>query len=150
MSGTAASALPGPTAGMAATLVVPNRMSALRPMSEWLVDAARRFGAPGKVVDALELAANEAVANVIDYAFQDGEAHDIVLTLSRAHDGLRLAIADDGAAFDPLSVPEPVQPASIDDATIGGLGIALVRGMTDECRYARVDDRNVLTLELRF
>lgn len=142
--------MPDPAAGPgAARFTLPNQASALRPMSAWLVDAVRAAGGSERAASALELAANELVANAIEHAFPDGGAHEIALSLTRAEGEWVLRIVDDGAPFDPLARPDPVAPASLGDAAIGGLGIALARRSVDECRYAREADRNVLTLVVR-
>jgi serine/threonine-protein kinase RsbW len=57
-----------------------------------------------------------------------------------------LQIEDDGIAFNPLEVPERVAPTSLEDAPIGGLGVALIRKTMERCEYARRGGRNVLRL----
>jgi serine/threonine-protein kinase RsbW len=57
-----------------------------------------------------------------------------------------LDIEDDGVAFNPFDAPQHVQPASLEEANIGGLGIALMRRLMDECTYARRGGRNVLEM----
>ena len=57
-----------------------------------------------------------------------------------------LEIHDHGPAFDPLSVPPPVKPKSVEEATIGGFGIHLVRSMSNGCKYERRHGENVLTV----
>jgi anti-sigma regulatory factor (Ser/Thr protein kinase) len=56
---------------------------------------------------------------------------------------------DDGVAFNPLEAPAPRQPGSLAEATVGGLGIHLIRSFTDECRYRRENGRNHLTMVAR-
>ncbi len=53
---------------------------------------------------------------------------------------------DDGIAFDPTLADDPDTDAALDDRQVGGLGILLVRTMTDTQTYARVDGHNVLTV----
>jgi anti-sigma regulatory factor (Ser/Thr protein kinase) len=59
-----------------------------------------------------------------------------------------LTLRDNGLAFDPLARAAPNLDLEIADRDVGGLGIHLVRALADECRYARVDDCNVLTIQL--
>jgi len=54
-----------------------------------------------------------------------------------------LRTEDDGVAFDPTAVEAPDLEASLDDRAIGGLGIVLIKEMTDRQTYNRVDGRNV-------
>lgn len=129
-----------------AVFSLPNRIEALRPMSNWLVDAVQALGAPARAAGAFELAANEAVANIIEHAFPEGGLHEILLRLACVDDGVRLEIVDRGRPFDPLALPDPVEPAALEAARVGGLGVALIRRSVDRCRYERRGDSNVLTL----
>ena len=53
---------------------------------------------------------------------------------------------DDAPPFDPLSLAAPDLAAGLDERSMGGLGIHLVRELVDEVSYRRVDGRNELTL----
>ncbi len=55
-------------------------------------------------------------------------------------------ISDDAPAFDPLQVPEPDTSANLDDREIGGLGIFLIRKVTDSATYRYEKAKNILTL----
>ena len=144
-AGVAGTAPPGPVH----SLSVVNNLAELRRMSEWLVQAARSFALPPERISELELCANEAVTNVISYAYDRPERHTIALRLRRAADGVSLEIEDDGRPFDPLSATLPAAPASLDDAKIGGAGLKLIRGMMAACHYQRRNDKNILTLTVR-
>ncbi len=133
----------------ASRLMIPNQLSALRRMSEWLEETIRELDAPEQMSFKFDLCANEAVANIISYAYRDSGTHEITLSLSRDDDLLCLEIEDDGIAFDPLARPEHEQPESLADASIGGLGVDLIRKFMDECRYVRRNGHNVLTLAAR-
>ena len=58
-------------------------------------------------------------------------------------------LRDRGLAFDPWEAPEPVRPTSLEEAPIGGLGIHLMRRVSDGLGYRRDGGGNVLTLEFR-
>lgn len=115
-------------------------------MSAWLDGALRRLNAPQALFFGFDLCANEAVANIVEHAFPDGGAHEIVLRLRSTGGALCLEIEDDGIAFNPLDQPPHRAPASLEDARIGGLGIELIRHYMHACDYARRDGRNLLTL----
>ena len=59
---------------------------------------------------------------------------------------LSLAIIDDGDPFDPTTadVTDPSIPA--DERRAGGLGLILIRQMTDVQEYRRVDEQNILII----
>ena len=60
---------------------------------------------------------------------------------------MRLIIEDHGPAFDPTHAPDPELPTRLEDATIGGLGIQLMRRFAQSMNYQRRDGINKLTLE---
>lgn len=130
----------------ASRLIIPNRLDALRPMSEWLDESIRAGGLPEALAFKFDLCANEAVTNIISYAYTDGAPHDISLRLFREGGAVSLEIVDDGVAFNPLQRPQHAAPARLEDADVGGLGVDLIRSFMSECRYVRRDGRNVLTL----
>ena len=59
---------------------------------------------------------------------------------------VRMRTDDDGVAFDPTLADSPDIEASLEDRAIGGLGILLMREMTDSQVYERVDGHNILTV----
>lgn len=128
-------------------IVLSNQVSELRRMTQWLWVTAASAGIAEALVQKLDLAANEAVTNIISYAYSDGMRHDITLELEKTGDGARLVIRDDGMPFNVLAVPEHAVPASLESAAIGGLGVHLIRGLTSRCEYQRENGFNVLLLE---
>ena len=94
----------------------------------------------------IHLALEEAVSNVIMYAYPEGTAGNMVLDAVRDGNRLRFTLVDRGKAFDPTAAPEANLSASLEDRPIGGLGIHLVRSIMDSIRYERRDGKNVLTL----
>ena len=94
----------------------------------------------------INLALEEAVCNVIMYAYPEGTAGTMDLEAVREGNQLRFTLVDRGKAFDPTAAPEANLSASLEDRPIGGLGIHLVRSIMDGIRYERRDGKNVLTL----
>lgn len=132
--------------GLFHRLIVPNQVSAIRPMSTWLEQRMREMGIADELVFKFDLCANEAVTNVISYAYPDGGEHQIELCLRIEDDTLILEIQDDGIPFNPLERPPHVQPEDLEHASIGGLGVNLIRKMMDGCHYRRSDGRNILAM----
>jgi serine/threonine-protein kinase RsbW len=128
------------------TLTIHNQISEIRRMSQWLEDASQQLGVPADSSFKFDLCANEAVTNVISYAFPENGDHEIILRLSVDQQVASLEIEDDGTPFNPLDTPDHVQPASLEEASIGGLGIDLIRRMMDECNYAYRNGKNILRM----
>ena len=89
---------------------------------------------------------DELLNNVVSYAYQDDEAHDIEVRVEVAGDRLVVSIADDGIPFNPFDADTPDTGLALEDRTIGGLGIHLVLKVMDKVAYQRRTDKNVLTL----
>lgn len=94
----------------------------------------------------LNFVLEEIISNVIKYAYQDDNIHLIHVQISHEGERVRITIADDGKAFDPLHSPEPNTGLPVEEREIGGLGIHLVRKMTQQMAYIRDNGNNILTI----
>lgn len=113
--------------------------------SGWARVLAERAGLDEDKTYALDLTIVEMVTNIVDYSYK-GAAGEIRLDLDVGAARAVLTILDRGPAFDPLSVPPPQKPKSVEEAQVGGFGIHLVRSMSNGCHYERRDGSNVLTV----
>jgi len=89
---------------------------------------------------------DEAVTNVVMYAYPKNVKGNVRITIERVNDRVLVEIIDSGAPFNPLDHPVPDVSASIEKRLIGGLGIHLMRNMMDEMNYRRIGDKNYLSL----
>jgi anti-sigma regulatory factor (Ser/Thr protein kinase) len=90
----------------------------------------------------IELATEEVICNIISYS----SASSLTIHLGFSTKEARLEFLDDGFPFNPIDKATPDLNASLEDRTIGGLGIHLVRSCMDEIKYARKNNQNILTL----
>ena len=93
----------------------------------------------------LQLAVEEAITNVIKHGYEETPG-TIAIRCTAGDDEIAIEISDNAPAFDPLGVPEPDTSADIDQRGIGGLGIFLIRRVTDSATYRYEQDKNILTL----
>jgi anti-sigma regulatory factor (Ser/Thr protein kinase) len=96
----------------------------------------------------LALALDEAVTNVISYAFV-GEAppHRVEVRLEIAAETVTATVVDNGRSFDPSAPPAPHVSAPLEERTPGGLGNLLMHRMVDRVEYRRSGSQNHLRLE---
>ena len=94
----------------------------------------------------LRLAVEEAVVNVIEYAYPDGQTGDIEVKIMSDTKSLKTVIKDTGVAFDPTKKDKTDTSLSVEDRQMGGLGLLLVRELMDTINYERTEGKNVLTL----
>lgn len=115
----------------------------------WARAEADAAGLPDARGLDLELAVEEALMNVCTHAYE-GRGGEMTVRTGRTEEGLVVEIVDAGPSFDPLSLPPPDTTVPLDERKIGGLGILLVRRVTDAVRWRREAERNVLTLVFAF
>jgi sigma-B regulation protein RsbU (phosphoserine phosphatase) len=130
-------------------LILTNHHSELPRMVGWLEDLQTRLGWSYELMSQVNLILEEWLVNVISYAFDDDQLHEIEIRLWQGEKELRIEVCDDGAPFDPTTQKEPDLDAAIEERDIGGLGIHFIRTSLDEFRYARRDDKNVVTMVKR-
>jgi anti-sigma regulatory factor (Ser/Thr protein kinase) len=93
-----------------------------------------------------ELAFEEVVTNIVRHGSPDG---DIEVTVVSGEHEIVLTFEDNGVPFDPGGRPDPVVPASIDEAPLGGLGVLLLKKISTRMSYTRTPQcRNQLTLAI--
>ncbi len=132
------------------TLVISATLENLEALMAHGRDAATACGMDTKTIARVELALEEVLVNVINYAYapdQDHISENIELDCSWDNNkSLTITVTDQGPAFDPLNRPDPDTTLSVDDRAIGGLGIFLTKEMMDDVSYERSRGKNILTL----
>ncbi len=94
----------------------------------------------------LQLALEEVLVNVINYAYPADVVGDISLTAELFHDSLIFTLRDGGTPFDPTQIAEPDVDAPLEERPIGGLGIHLVRHIMESISYSYTAGSNILTM----
>lgn len=132
------------------TLQLENTNEAIGPATQtaeaWL--DARQL--PPNVSYLVSLAIEELVTNCIKYGYDDDGKHTIDIVLSVSDQALTMRVVDDGHPFDPLALTTPDLSQDIEEREIGGLGIHLLKELSDDIQYERHDGTNRLTLIKRF
>ena len=102
------------------------------------------------LTDSLNLAVEEAVVNVINYAYPEGTEGEIFIDSATSPSALTFTITDSGKPFDPTARGEVDINAGVEERPVGGLGIHLVRKIMDVVRYERRGGKNVLILTKKY
>ena len=127
-------------------ITVRNELSELERVGAALERFGEQHGLPTRAVFELTLALDELLTNVISYAYDDGAEHGIVVRLRRPPGEVVIELEDDGRAFNPLDVAPPDFDLAMEDRPIGGLGVHIVRRVSDDLAYERTNGKNRLTL----
>lgn len=128
------------------TLLMKNKVQEVKRFSSFMKSVTERMDIGKSLGRQLRLAVEEAVVNVIDYAYPSGTEGDITVKVMFDGHTLRVQIIDAGVSFDPTAKEAADTTLSVEDRQIGGLGILLVRELMDSVNYERTDGTNVLTL----
>ena len=132
---------------MEKSIVLTNDISEISKLNGFVEEIGSELSLSPDVIFNLNLVLEEAVVNVINYAYPK-EEHEFIYLSARMHEGsIVLVLTDNGKEFDPTLAPEVDITLSADERPIGGLGIFLIRQIMNEVRYERIDGKNVLTLE---
>ena len=97
----------------------------------------------------LTVAVEEIFVNIAHYAYGEKVGNLVIRgNVSRESPWtVVMVFEDDGMAFNPLEVDPPNLTPAVRRRQVGGLGIFLVRSMTDEIGYERREGKNILTIK---
>jgi len=101
------------------------------------------------IMQKMNIILDELLNNTISYGFEDPVGHEIHLTIELNDDHVTIRVSDDGIPFNPFTHIDPDTSLSAEEREIGGLGVMLVRELTDSHAYQRLSDRNVVTLTIK-
>lgn len=123
-------------------------MAALEPFVEQI---SEEYGLDMAFSFQLHLSLDEAVSNVVNYAYGEQKDMPIMIEAQEMTVGdrrqLLLRLIDNGMEFNPLAeAPEVDVTLSAEERQVGGLGIFLIRQVMDEVSYERKSGQNQLTM----
>ncbi len=129
------------------TKFLSNDVKEVPELNQFIKSVADKLNLGHSLVSQLMLAVEEAVVNVMSYAYPLGVKGDITVEAKATKQWLKFIITDQGKAFDPTQGGDADTTLSAEDRPIGGLGILLVQQLMDSINYERIDGNNVLTLK---
>jgi anti-sigma regulatory factor (Ser/Thr protein kinase) len=125
---------------------IKNRLSEIDGFNQRYWEFAEALGVQSAISQSLILAFDELLSNIIYYAYQDDNEHEIKIQVDLTETAVTATIMDDGVAFNPFGLDEPDTTTSLQSREIGGLGIHLVRQIIDQVSYEHRDGKNIVTL----
>lgn len=111
----------------------------LNDIREFLESAILTLGGDADVAGDLVLAVNEAVTNVFLHGYNELPGF---VSISAVADGddILVRLTDDAPLFDPTAVPPPDINLPLEDRPLGGLGVHMMRQLSDELYYSVTAD----------
>ena len=128
------------------TLTLTNDLKRVPRLNEFIDEVCEANGFDMATTMQLNLAIEEAVVNVMNYAYPANVQGNITIEAKSNGKEMKFIISDTGKTFDPTARPEVDTTLGAEDREIGGLGIHLMRQIMDNINYERIDGHNVLTL----
>ena len=135
--------------GESAKIDVRNTLDAIGPATDAAESWLKQRQVTGDAANLVLLAIDELVTNCIKYGYDDSGEHVISIALSVEDQALKIQVIDDGHPFDPLTAPTPDLSLDIEDRQEGGLGIFLLRKLSDDIAYEHRDGANCVTITKR-
>lgn len=123
-----------------------NNINEIGKLNNFVEETCSRQNLQSDVISDLKLAIEEVVVNTINYGFDDNKEGEITVGIKFQPEEVLIEIKDNGKKFDPTLSPEVDTSASLDEREIGGLGLFLVKQLTDSITYRRVYNFNILSL----
>lgn len=113
----------------------------------YVEDDMAKNNVPPKQQSRIMVATEEIFSNIAQYAYH---SHGLVRIYSYIDDGsYHLCFTDNGVAYNPQERKTPDLTGSAEQRDIGGLGIYLVKEMTDNVEYKRDKERNILDISVK-
>jgi len=117
---------------------VPCKPEYVRTVRRAVADFAESINMPQSAIEAVEIAASEAVANIVRHAYGDARrALPVRVKCSHRGNGLTLEVVDRGRGFN--APPRGIIP-EVDPDREGGLGIVLIKSLMDRVNYVSKPD----------
>jgi len=128
-------------------MTLKNELSEIERMSQLLAEFGERWHLPAKPLLDLNLAIEEVVANVITHGYENDDEHQIGIRIHLEDTDITVEVEDDGRPFNPLEFPKPDLTLPLEEKSLGGLGIHLLRNLTDCLDYKRQETKNLLVIK---
>lgn len=110
----------------------PVYLSLIGAVAVWF---GRQAGLSNAACKELEVAVDEATTNVIRHAFPEEVMGEMTVVCTPLSDGVAVTVADKGRAFNPEHGAAKADEKRRRDPSLGGMGLLLIRKMTDEAHY---------------
>ena len=116
-------------------LHVPSSTENLSMIRDFVGSIGERAGFDKRDLMQLELAVDEACANVIEHAYGSDTTHEVTVKAVLDADSVEIRIIDTGKGFEPAKVKQEEIDTLISERKSGGLGMRLINRVMDEVQY---------------
>jgi serine/threonine-protein kinase RsbW len=101
---------------------------------ELLLDELKeQYAISEEIYRSIWVTVNEAVSNAIIHGNKNDPSKKVLLTIESESDTILFTIKDEGAGFDPDSLPDPTSPERLLEPN--GRGVFLIKKLSDQVRF---------------
>jgi sigma-B regulation protein RsbU (phosphoserine phosphatase) len=129
------------------SILFKNKLSEIERLGQVVEEFAELHHLPPNLAFEFNVALEEILTNVISYGYEDSGEHEIMIRLSCTAEEMTAEVEDDGRPFNPLEAVEPDTNKPLEERSVGGLGIHLVRKFMDKVEYKRQQGKNLLMMK---
>lgn len=117
------------------TLSVPSSTENLAMIRDFVGGIAVRAGLAEAEASMLELAVDEACANVMEHAYDKDTTKDVAIKAVLDGETIQIEVVDTGKGFDPKSIEQKDLKRLVAERKSGGLGMRMMKAIMDEVHY---------------
>jgi anti-sigma regulatory factor (Ser/Thr protein kinase) len=128
---------------------LPAHLEYLHKFIDFVARCSREQGFDKNRVHEIELATEEALVNIFDYAYKENNGEVEIFCKLDDNKRFIIEIVDTGTPFNVLSVASPDITADISDRQLGGLGVFLMKEFMDAVQYRHEGNKNILSLIIK-
>lgn len=130
-------------------LEIDSDLKNLETIADFVMDATKNAGLSAAESFHVQMSVDEACTNIIQHAY-DGESGALRLCCDYDGECFTVTIEDQGRPFDPDTIPQPDLRSSLQERSVGGLGLYFMKTMMDEVHFEFSDEcGNRLTMVKR-
>jgi len=124
----------------------------IRSAANWLEKTSLEFGVPGNKALVLDQCLDEVLMNIVMHAGPSAAESPVELAFA-IHGGevgkeVAITVSDSGKPFDSATTSPKAQAKSLEEAEPGGLGLAIIQGLSSRLAYEFRNGRNFLTFAI--
>lgn len=118
-------------------------------LSPFLDTLSRDWNIGNSTLFSLRLAVEEILVNTISYGYHDLRRDNISIDFGIENEYLYICIDDMADRYNPLETAPADTESQLNERTVGGLGIHLVKNLCTDIHYDYVNGHNKLTLIIK-
>ncbi len=126
-------------------LTLPATIENIDVATDFIDEELEAHNCPMKAITQINIALDELFSNIARYAYPDSQGMATV-RIDIDSERIFLQLADSGIEFNPLKNDDPDITASIDNRSVGGLGIFMVKKTMDEVKYEYINNQNIISI----